>query len=170
MNAYLENAVSLPEYQQNKNNLVQQKQILKDKLNDFEQKRDNWFEPAIRFVNELKYAGILAKSRNLEEKKDFLKKLGSNFQILNQKLVFVFKNPFKMLADAEPRRRRGEAENSSYLNWRRGRDSNSRYHFWYNCSPSNRTRPLCDLSLTFFLFLLSFFFSSARPSKGLKYH
>ncbi|MDD2732202.1 MAG: hypothetical protein PHI53_03350 [Candidatus Pacebacteria bacterium] len=120
MNAYLENAVSLPEYQQNKNNLVQQKQILKDRLADFEQKRDNWFEPAIRFVNEAKYAGILAKSKNLEEKRDFLKKLGSNFQILNQKLVFDFKNPFKMLADAEPRRRRGEAENSSCINWRRG--------------------------------------------------
>ena len=28
------------------------------------------------------------------------------------------KNPFKMLADAEPRRRRGEAENSSCTNWR----------------------------------------------------
>lgn len=118
MSAYLENAVSLPEYQENKNNLVQQKQILKDKINDFEQKRDNWFEPAIRFVNEAKYAGILAKSRNLEEKKDSLKKLGSNFQILNQKLIFDFKNSFKMLTDAEPRSQRGEAENSSCINWR----------------------------------------------------
>jgi len=120
MNAYLENAVSLPEYQENKNNLVQQKQILKDKIAAFEQKRDNWFEPAIRFVNEAKSAKILAKSRNLEEKKDFLKKLGSNFQILNQKLVFDFKNPFKILADAEPRSQRGEAKNSSCINWRRG--------------------------------------------------
>ena len=28
------------------------------------------------------------------------------------------KNPFKILADAEPRLRRGEAENSSCINWR----------------------------------------------------
>jgi hypothetical protein len=28
------------------------------------------------------------------------------------------KNPFKILADAEPRRRRGEAENSPCLKWR----------------------------------------------------
>jgi hypothetical protein len=28
------------------------------------------------------------------------------------------KNPFKILADASPRLRRGEAENSSCLNWR----------------------------------------------------
>jgi len=123
MTAYLENAVSLPEYQENKNKVIQQKQILKDKITAFEQKRGNWFEPAIRFVNEVKSAEILAKSRNLEEKKDFLKKLGSNFQILNQKLVFDFKNPFKILADAEPRQRRGEAENSSCINWRRLWDS-----------------------------------------------
>ena len=124
MNAYLENVVSLSEYQENKNNLVQQKQILKDKKTSFEQKRDNWFEPAIRFVNEAKSAEILAKSRNLEEKKDFLKKLGSNFQILNQKLVLDFKNPFKILAEAEPRLWRGEAENSPCINWRRREDSN----------------------------------------------
>ena len=124
MNAYLENVVSLSEYLENKNNLVQQKQILKDKKTSFEQKRDNWFEPAIRFVNEAKSAEILAKSRNLEEKKDFLKKLGSNFQILNQKLVLDFKNPFKILAEAEPRLWRGEAENSPCINWRRREDSN----------------------------------------------
>ncbi len=132
MNAYLENVISLSEYQENKNKLVQQKQLLKDRLADFEQKRDNWFEPAIRFVNEAKCAEILAKSRNLEEKKDFLKKLGSNFQILNQKLVFDFKNPFKILADAERRRRRGEAtiaQNSNFETWRRRWDSNPQTAF-----------------------------------------
>ena len=67
MNAYLENAVSLPEYQENKNNLVQQKQILKDKIAAFEQKRGNWFEPAIRFVNEVKYAEIWQKARILKK-------------------------------------------------------------------------------------------------------
>ncbi len=127
MAGYLENAILLEEYQRNKNKLVEEKQVLKDKLTGFEQKRDNWFEPAIMFVNEAKSAKILAKSRNLEEKKDFLKKLGSNFQILNQKLVFDFKNPFKIVADASPRLRRGEAENSSCINWRRGWDSNPRY-------------------------------------------
>ena len=120
MDTYLENAVSLQEYQENKNNLVQQKQILKDKITAFEQKRGNWFEPAIRFVKSAKYAGILAKSKNFEEKRDFFKKLGSNFKILNQKQVFDLENPFKILADAEPRLWRGEAKNSSCLNWRRG--------------------------------------------------
>ena len=125
MTGYLEDALTLEEYQQTKNKLVEQKQILKDKKSSFEQKRNNWFEPAIRFVKSAKYAGILAKSKNFEEKLDFFKKLGSNFKILNQKLVFDYENPFKILADAEPRRRRGEAKNSSCLILRRGWDSKS---------------------------------------------
>ncbi|MBU1349848.1 MAG: recombinase family protein [Patescibacteria group bacterium] len=124
---YLENAILLEEYQQNKNKLVGEKQVLKDKLSSFEQKRNHWFEPAIRFVKSAKYAGILAKSKNFEEKRDFFKKLGSNFKILNQKIVFDLENPFKILADAEPRLWRGEAKNSSCITWRRGRDSNPRY-------------------------------------------
>ena len=36
MNAYLENALNLSEYQEAKNKLVNQKQILKDKLTAFE--------------------------------------------------------------------------------------------------------------------------------------
>ena len=127
MNAYLENAVSLPEYQENKNNLVQQKQILKDKIAAFEQKRGNWFEPAIQFVNEVKSAEILAKSRNLENLKDFLRKCGSNFVLENQKLAFDFKNPWNLVQKAEPRRSRGEAKipkNAERPNWRRVQDSN----------------------------------------------
>ena len=124
MSGYLENAILLEEYQQNKNKLVGEKQVLKDKLNGFEQKRNNWFEPAISFVKSAKCAGILAKSNNFEEKRDFFKKLGSNFKILNQKIVFDLENPFKILVDAEPRLWRGEAKNSSCITWRRREDSN----------------------------------------------
>ena len=60
MNAYLENAVSLPEYQENKNNLVQQKQILKDKIAAFEQKSNNRFELIINFIKQANQAKIIA--------------------------------------------------------------------------------------------------------------
>ncbi len=45
---------------------------------------------------------ILAKNKNLENQRDFFKKCGSNFQILDQKLIFDFKNPWKILKQAEP--------------------------------------------------------------------
>jgi len=52
----------LAEYQKIKNNLIEKKQALKDKKASFEQKRNHWFKPAINFVKELKYTGIVAKS------------------------------------------------------------------------------------------------------------
>ncbi len=91
---------------------------ISEKLSTFERKSNNRFELAAKFINSVKQAEIIALQENPKQGRDFLKKLGSNFQILNQKLVFDYKNPFKMLADAEPRRRRSEAENSSCINWR----------------------------------------------------
>ena len=121
--AYLENALTLAEYQKIKNNLVEEKQALKDKKASFERKRNHWFEPAINFVKGLKYTRILAKSRNLENLRDFLQKCGSNFVLENQKLAFDFKNPWNLVQKAEPRQSRGEAnkaKNAERLNWRRG--------------------------------------------------
>jgi len=119
--AYLEKALTLEEYQKIKNNLVEEKQTLKNKKASFEQKRNNWFEPAIEFLKKLKYTEILAKSRNLENLKDFLQKCGSNFVLENQKLAFDFKNPWNLVQKAEPRRSRGEAKrvkNAERPNWR----------------------------------------------------
>ena len=94
MNAYRENALSLEEYRKAKNKLVSQKQLLKDKLTAFEQKSNNRFSnPAIKFINSLKQSKIAALQENRERSRDFLKKIGSNFQILERKLFFDFKNP-----------------------------------------------------------------------------
>jgi len=123
MNAYLENALSLEEYRQVKNKFVDQKQILKDKLTAFEQKSDNRFEPTIKFINSLKQSQIAALQENREQSRDFLKKIGSNFRLSGQKLFFDFKNPYKIIAFAEPERSEGEArtfKNSEIEYWRWG--------------------------------------------------
>jgi hypothetical protein len=91
MNAYLESALSLEEYREVKNKLVNQKQLLKDKLTAIEQKSDNRFEPAINFINSLKQSKINALRENRERCRDFLKKTGSNFQILERKLFLILK-------------------------------------------------------------------------------
>lgn len=132
MNAYLENALSLAEYREVKNNLVNQKQLLKDKLTVFEQKSNNRFELAAKFINTIKQAEIIALQENPEQGRDFLKKIGSNFRLSGQKLLLDFKNPFKILAEAEPRLWRGEAiiaQNPNSENLRRREDSNLRGTF-----------------------------------------
>ena len=149
MNAYLENALSLAEYREAKNKLVNQKQLLKEKLTAFEQKSNNRFELAARFINTVKQAEIIALQENPEQGRDFLKKIGSNFRLSGQKLFLDFKNPFKILAEAEPRLWRGEAtivQNPNFENWRKGRDSNPRYHFWYTVFPGLPFKPLTHLS------------------------
>ena len=129
MNAYLENALNLAEYREAKNKLVNQKQLLKDKLTAFEQKSNNRFELAAKFINTVKQAEIIALQENPERGRDFLKKIGSNFRLSGQKLFCDFKNPFKILAEASPRLWRGEAtfaQNPNSENWRKGWDLNPR--------------------------------------------
>ena len=126
MNAYLENALSLAEYREVKNKLVNQKQFLKDKLTAFEQKSDNRFELATRFINTIKQAEIIALQENPEQGRDFLKKIGSNFRLSGQKLFLDFKFPFKITAEAELERSEGGAttlKNAEIVNWRKRRDS-----------------------------------------------
>ena len=51
----------------------------------------------------------------------------SNFRLSGQKLFLDFKNPFKILAEAEPRLWRGEAviaQNPNSENWRRVQELN----------------------------------------------
>jgi len=130
MNAYLESALSLAEYRQVKNKLVNQKQLLKDKLTAFEQKSNNRFELAARFINTVKQAEIIALQENPEQGRDFLKKIGSNFRLSGQKLFLDFKNPFKITAEAEPERSEGEAttlKNAEIVNWRTVRVNSIRF-------------------------------------------
>ena len=126
---------------------------MKDKSKSFEQKSKNRFELATQFINTVNQAEIIALRENPEQSRDFLKKIGSNFQIREQKLILDFKNPWKILLkyNAEPSRGeaylvRNSSQNPKNDNWRRGRDLNPREHYCSTCTPSRRTRPLCDLS------------------------
>ncbi len=61
-----------------------------------------------------------------------VKKIGSNFRLSGQKLFLDFKNPFKIIANAEPERSEGEAKtfkNAEIVNWRWVQDSNLQGHF-----------------------------------------
>ena len=156
MTAYLENALSLEEYRESKNKLINQKQVLKDKSKAFEQKSNNRFELATKFIQASKEAKIIALQENPERIRDFLKKIGSNFRIAEQTLNFDFKNAWKILdnfnlsARSLPTGQAGaEATIAPNLNFeflRRVRDSNPRCLLQHTCFPSKRTRPLCELS------------------------
>jgi hypothetical protein len=60
-------------------------------LEAFEHNRQNRIEPAIRFILEAKQATILLAGGNSEQKRDFLKKIGSNFHLVEKSLAVELK-------------------------------------------------------------------------------
>ncbi len=99
MNAYLESVLNIKEYQKAKNVLINQKQVFKDKLKAFEQKSNNRFELADKFIKDSKQAKIIASKENPEGIRDFLKKIGSNFQIQNQNISFCPRGAWQIVVN-----------------------------------------------------------------------
>lgn len=125
----LSEQLSEPEYVSKKHTLVNQKAELRGKLEAFDANRKNRFEPAIQFVLEAKYGEKLVAEGNPEQKRDFLKKIGSNLQIAEKSLGVTFLNPWQFVADfnSDPAPTFGDNEYShEKRKWRRGGDSNPR--------------------------------------------
>ena len=99
MTAYLENALTLEEYQTAKNKLITEKQVLKDKLTAFERVSFNRFEPVINFLKDCKEASILAESTDTEKIRAFFQKVGSNPLVNDRALVFSPCAPFAFVPE-----------------------------------------------------------------------
>ncbi len=98
MTAYLENALTLPEYQETKNKLVTEKHALKDKLSAFERSATIRFEPVVNFLNDCKQAGIVADSNDSTKIRSFIEKVGSNPLVRDRTLVFSPRAPWIFLS------------------------------------------------------------------------
>ena len=97
--AYLEPAISLDEYRAAKAELLGQKQQIKGEVATLEKNRSSWFEPAIRFVKELKQMGFLAENGSHEDRRDFLRKIGSNLTISDRHLSVEPREAWKLVVD-----------------------------------------------------------------------
>ena len=129
----LNEQISEPEYLSKKSILVNRKADLRGKIAAFEQNQRNRLEPAIRFILEAKQATFLLSEGKPEGKRDFLKKIGSNFQVAEKSLTVELKKPWSYLADfnSEPSNTFAAGDQiSEKSRWRRGGDSNPRYGFW----------------------------------------
>ena len=98
MTAYLENVLTLPEYQETKNKLVTEKHALKDKLASFERVSTNRFEPVLNFLNDCKQAAIAAESNDPKKIRAFIEKVGSNPLVRNRTLIFSPRAPWIFLS------------------------------------------------------------------------
>jgi len=117
LDAHLEGVLELKEYQEKKNVLMERKAGIEEKLRDFERKGNHWLELVRNWIIEANQAKNLAFSDNFPGMKDFLKKIGSNRRILDQKLYIKFQEPWNYLyfLAAEPRAAgAGEAKTGAY--------------------------------------------------------
>ena len=114
LDVYLAEVISTEEYTARKQKILTQKLELQEKIKDFGQRGLSWLEPAREFILKLNYAEKLLNSENYQEMKTFLKNIGSNHILQNQKLIFSFNFPFNLAADPAPRREAGEAETLAY--------------------------------------------------------
>ncbi len=141
----LSGAITQNEYSAKKQEILNQKIEVSEKLRAFERKGYNRFEPMINFIKAANQAENIALHGNLFEQKDFLKKIGSNFRIAERTLAFDLKMPWKIAEKYNAEARSAEATPSKIAEseiWRRGRDSNPRRALTLTRSPSGRLQPL----------------------------
>ena len=100
MNLYLENVLSLEEYRDSKNKLVNQKQLLKEKLSAFEKKSHNRFELTENFLKANIHMVELANEKTNEEFLHLFKKVGSNFLIKDRTVLFEPRSAWRTLLDS----------------------------------------------------------------------
>ena len=100
MNLYLENVLSLEEYRDSKNKLVNQKQLLKEKLSAFEKKSNNRFELTENFLKANIHMVELANDKTNEENLHLFKKVGSNFEIKDRTVLFEPRSAWRTLSDS----------------------------------------------------------------------
>ena len=132
LDAHLEGLLEADEYHNKKTELIERKVALKQKIAQIGQKGNHWLEPLENWLKEINQVQNLISRNNLREKGEFLRKIGSNRQILDGKIVFtpvgvwkIYLNLFgreQKFSAAEPRS--GEAERLTFLYWRAGRDLN----------------------------------------------
>ena len=101
MTLYLDNSLSLEEYRETKNQLVNQKQLFKEKLSSFEQKANNRFELTEKFLKANITNTELANEGIPEKILPEFKKVGSNFKILDRTVLFEPRGAWKTLLDSE---------------------------------------------------------------------
>ena len=126
LDAHLEDTISKNEYLPKKEKILNQKIENEEKLRDFEQKGNRWLELCKKFILLTNQAKIVALHGNLFEKRNFLKKIGSNPLLRDKKIILNPRGAWKILTEFNLANRATGAENSKHLVWQARQGSNLR--------------------------------------------
>ena len=95
LEGYLDQIIDPQIYQQKKNELVELKIKLKEKMTSISKNGSEWLEPMREFINVAADAAKTARAENNSQELKFLaQKVGSNYTLLNRQLFCQFKKGF----------------------------------------------------------------------------
>jgi len=100
LDAHLDGLIGKIEYVSKKQKILNRKIELSQKLRDFEQNGNHWLEPAKNFISSAKQAENIALQSNLFDKKDWIKKIGSNLVLRDKKLTCGVRQPWNILVES----------------------------------------------------------------------
>lgn len=99
LDGYINRVISEDDYKRKKSFLLNKRLELKERLATSNRKGKVWLELARSFVSSASQASYIANQGNLEEKRELVKKIGSNFRLSGAKLFFDHNLPYKFLAE-----------------------------------------------------------------------
>ncbi len=99
LESYLEEIIDTESYQRKKEELLQTKKILQEKIEEIKIKGSSWLEPMKEFIKEAADAAKIARAKNnCKDLAIFAKKVGSNYFLKDKRLEFFPSNPSAALA------------------------------------------------------------------------
>ncbi len=139
----MESVISKEEYLPKKQKILNQKIENEQKLKDFEQKGNRWLERCIKFIKSANQAKTIALHGNFFEKRNFLKKIGSNPLLRDKKILFNPRGAWKILIEFNLTSRAAGAEKLTHSLMLGRRDSNPRIHGSKPCALPLGYSPIC---------------------------
>src|SRR3989338_11283929 len=103
LESYLEEITDTESYQRKKDELLQTKKVLQEKIEEIKTKGSSWLEPMREFIKEASEAAKIAREKNNgKDIATFAKKVGSNYFLNDKRLEFLPVAPFNLLAAPAP--------------------------------------------------------------------
>ena len=98
LTAYLDGDVPKEMYLKRKDTLMRSTFVLKEKLKDFAQGRNNWVEPLRKWILDTKQANFLSSSADFHEISSFVKRIGTNPSVRDKSARFDAPVPSQFVA------------------------------------------------------------------------
>ena len=104
---FVEQEISQEDYKIKKVKILNDKQLLKEKLGEIEKGSGGWLEPSKNFVSTCNQASYVARQETPAAKRAILKIIGSNFLLFDRTLFISYSYPYRFIAETGPGRKLG---------------------------------------------------------------